>query len=182
MDLTLTSAEQSFRDELREWLAAHHPGAEPKGDEYGFEFRRAWQRELNEAGYAGLSWPQEYGGRGATLIEQAIFNEELTRADAPSPANVLGLVMGGPVRHPPRHARAEGALPRADPVGRGDLVPGVLRAGLRLGSRLAEDARRALAATSTSSPGRRCGRRSRTRRSGACSWRAPIRTRRSTRA
>ncbi len=97
MDLTLTSAEQSFRDELREWLAAHHPGPEPKGDEYGFEFRRAWQRELNEAGYAGLSWPHEYGGRGATLIEQAIFNEELTRADAPSPANVLGLVMGGPV-------------------------------------------------------------------------------------
>ena len=97
MDLTLTSAEQAFRDELRDWLAAHHPGPEPKGDEYGFEFRRAWQRELNTAGYAGLSWPQEYGGRGATLVEQAIFNEELTRADAPSPANVLGLVMGGPV-------------------------------------------------------------------------------------
>ncbi len=97
MDLTLTSAEEAFRDELREWLAAHHPGPEPKGDESGFEFRRAWQRELNQAGYAGLSWPEEYGGRGATLIEQAIFNEELTRADAPSTANVLGLVMGGPV-------------------------------------------------------------------------------------
>jgi alkylation response protein AidB-like acyl-CoA dehydrogenase len=97
MDLTLTSAEQAFRDELRDWLGEHHPGPEPKGDEYGFEFRRAWQRELNSAGYAGLSWPEEYGGRGATLIEQAIFNEELTRADAPSPANVLGLVMGGPV-------------------------------------------------------------------------------------
>ena len=97
MDLTLTSDEQAFRDELREWLATHHPGPEPSGDEYGFEFRRQWQGVLNEAGYAGLSWPEEYGGRGATLIEQAIFNEELTRANAPSPANVLGLVMGGPV-------------------------------------------------------------------------------------
>jgi len=97
MDLTLTPAEEAFRDELREWLNAHHPGPEPEDDAYGFEFRRKWQRELNTAGYAGLSWPHEYGGRGATLIEQAIFNEELTRADAPQPANVLGLVMGGPV-------------------------------------------------------------------------------------
>src|SRR5205085_5841536 len=55
------------------------------------------QRKLAEAGYAGLSWPEEYGGRGATLIEQAIFNEELVRAKAPMTANVLGLVMGGPV-------------------------------------------------------------------------------------
>jgi len=97
MDLTLTPAEQAFRDELREWLSVHHPGPEPEDDSYGFEFRRKWQRELNSAGYAGLSWPHEYGGRGATLIEQAIFNEELVRADAPQPANVLGLVMGGPV-------------------------------------------------------------------------------------
>ncbi|HEX4110729.1 MAG TPA: acyl-CoA dehydrogenase family protein [Solirubrobacteraceae bacterium] len=97
MDLTLTDEEQRFRDELREWLAGHHPGPEPSGDEAGFAFRRAWQRTLHEARYAGLSWPAEFGGRGATLIEQAIFNEELTRADAPSPANILGLAMGGPV-------------------------------------------------------------------------------------
>lgn len=97
MDLTLNDQERAFRDELRGWLAEHHPGTEPHGDEAAFRFRRAWQRELNRAGYAGLSWPQEYGGRGATLIEQAIFNEEITRADAPPAANVLGLVMGGPV-------------------------------------------------------------------------------------
>ena len=53
--------------------------------------------ELYDAGYAGLSWPKEYGGRGATLIEQAVFGEEMARVRAPSPANVLGLVMGGPV-------------------------------------------------------------------------------------
>jgi alkylation response protein AidB-like acyl-CoA dehydrogenase len=97
MDLTLTTEEQAFRDELREWLEANHPGPEPTGDEAAFRFRRDWQRKLNEAGYAGLSWPEEYGGRGATLVEQAIFNEEITRQQAPAAANVLGLVMGGPV-------------------------------------------------------------------------------------
>ncbi len=97
LDLTLSPNEQSFRDELRTWLADNHPGEPPSGDEAGFDFAKTWQRKLHDAGYAGLSWPKEYGGRGATLIEQAIFGEEMARAKAPSTANVLGLVMGGPV-------------------------------------------------------------------------------------
>jgi alkylation response protein AidB-like acyl-CoA dehydrogenase len=96
VDLTLSPEEEAFRDELRGWLDANHPGREPEGDEAGFEFRRAWQKTLYEAGWAGLSWPKEYGGRGATLVEQAIFNEEIVRAQAPQMANVLGLAMGGP--------------------------------------------------------------------------------------
>jgi alkylation response protein AidB-like acyl-CoA dehydrogenase len=96
MDLTLSPAEESFRDELRSWLELNHPGEEPAHDEEAFEFRRGWQRKLDEAGWAGVSWPQEYGGRGATLIEQAIFNEEVVRARTPTVANVLGLAMGGP--------------------------------------------------------------------------------------
>jgi alkylation response protein AidB-like acyl-CoA dehydrogenase len=96
MDLTPSPQEQAFRDELRAWLAANHPGPEPDGDVAGFEFRRAWQRRLHEDGWAGVSWPKEYGGRGATLVEQAIFNEEMVRAQAPQLANVLGLAMGGP--------------------------------------------------------------------------------------
>lgn len=96
LDLTLSAAEQAFRDELRAWLAAHHPGPEPAGDEAGFEFRRAWQRELHAAGWAGVSWPTAYGGRGATLMEQALFGAELARAQVPAEANVLGLAMGGP--------------------------------------------------------------------------------------
>ena len=96
MDLTLSDQEEAFRDELRDWLKDNHPGREPDGDEAGFDFRRDWQRKLYEAGWAGVSWPQEYGGRGATLVEQAIFNEEVTRAQAPQLANVLGLAMGGP--------------------------------------------------------------------------------------
>ena len=96
MDLTPTPQEQEFRDQLRAWLADNHPGPEPEGDVAGFEFRRAWQRRLHDDDWAGVSWPKEYGGRGATLVEQAIYNEELARAQAPSTANVLGLAMGGP--------------------------------------------------------------------------------------
>src|SRR6059058_4896980 len=96
MDLTLSPEEEAFRDELRSWIEANHPGKEPEGDEASFKFRRDWQRALNDAGWAGLSWPQEYGGRGATLVEQAIFKEEIVRARAPQLANVLGLAMGGP--------------------------------------------------------------------------------------
>jgi alkylation response protein AidB-like acyl-CoA dehydrogenase len=96
VDLTLSPSEESFRDELRTWLDANHPGREPEGDDAGFTFRRTWQRKLHDAGWAGVSWPTEYGGRGATLVEQAIYNEEFVRAQAPSAANVLGLAMGGP--------------------------------------------------------------------------------------
>src|SRR5215207_1742567 len=97
MDLTLNAEEEAFRDEVRAWLQENHPGPEPEGEEAKFEFRRAWQLKMHEAGWAGISWPKEYGVRGATLIEQAIFSEEMARSKAPSPANVLGLVMGGPV-------------------------------------------------------------------------------------
>jgi alkylation response protein AidB-like acyl-CoA dehydrogenase len=96
VDLTLSPSEEAFRDELRAWLIGNHPGREPDGDRAGFEFRRGWQRRLHESGWAGVSWPREYGGRGATLVEQAIYNEEFVRAHAPSAAHVLGLAMGGP--------------------------------------------------------------------------------------
>jgi alkylation response protein AidB-like acyl-CoA dehydrogenase len=96
MDLSLSPTEREFRDAVRSWIADHHPGREPDGEGDVFEFRRAWQRALNERGWAGLSWPTEYGGAGATLVEQAIFYEEAARAGAPQMANVLGLAMGGP--------------------------------------------------------------------------------------
>ncbi len=98
MDLTPTADEQSFRDEVRAWLEANHPGPEPEGDDTAkFAFQREWQRKLHEGGWAGVSWPKEYGGRGATLVEQTIFSEEMARQEVPRPANVLGLIMGGPV-------------------------------------------------------------------------------------
>jgi alkylation response protein AidB-like acyl-CoA dehydrogenase len=96
VDLTLSPSELAFRDELRAWLQANHPGTPPRDERGSFEFRRSWQRRLHEAGWAGISWPERYGGRGASLIEQAIFNEEIVRARMPQLANVLGLAMGGP--------------------------------------------------------------------------------------
>ena len=98
MDLTLSPSEESFRDEVATWLRENNPGPEPEGslDEV-MQFRGEWQHKLHGAGWAGISWPKEYGGRGATMIEQAIFVGEAAAQEAPSPANVLGLAMGGPV-------------------------------------------------------------------------------------
>ncbi len=96
MDLTLSPEQTSFRDELRGWLAANHPGPAPTGFEDAYRFRRAWQARLHEGRWAAVSWPERYGGRGATLVEQAILSEETARARVPRPANLVGLSMGGP--------------------------------------------------------------------------------------
>jgi alkylation response protein AidB-like acyl-CoA dehydrogenase len=97
MDLTFSDDELAFRDELRAWFADHDPGEEPAGDETGhFAWRRAFQRRLADDGWAAVHWPVEYGGRGATMTESAIFFEELGRSGAPLPANVLGLLLAGP--------------------------------------------------------------------------------------
>src|SRR4051795_3190613 len=96
MDLTFTDEETAFRDELREWLAANPAGQAPTRDEASYAWRRDWQRKLHEGGWAGVHWPVEYGGRGASLMEVAVFFQELGRPRAPLPANALGLLMGGP--------------------------------------------------------------------------------------
>ncbi len=97
MDLTFSESETAFRDELRAWFAANDAGAEPHGDEDAhYAWRRDWQRRLHDGGWAAVHWPPEYGGRGATLTESAIFFEEMGRAGAPLPANVLGILLAGP--------------------------------------------------------------------------------------
>lgn len=104
MDLGLTPEQRQFRDELRGWLAEHVPPpfpdramlAKEEGKGAYFEYLRDWQQKVHAAGWAGLSWPTAYGGRGAKLIEQAIFQEEWARAEAPPLINVLGLSLIGP--------------------------------------------------------------------------------------
>jgi alkylation response protein AidB-like acyl-CoA dehydrogenase len=97
MDLTFTPEESEFRDEFRAWLAENHPGAPPNGGGDGsYQWWRDYQRRLAEAGWAAVHWPVEFGGRGASLTQSAIFFEELARARAPLPANVLGLLLAGP--------------------------------------------------------------------------------------
>ena len=100
MDLNLTTEEKQFRDELRAWLEANVPKDwgewREKPLEESFPYLRAWQRKLYEGGWAAVSWPKEYGGRSATLMEQSIFWEEMARVEAPTMANSLGLGLIGP--------------------------------------------------------------------------------------
>ncbi|HEY7892759.1 MAG TPA: acyl-CoA dehydrogenase family protein [Solirubrobacteraceae bacterium] len=99
MDLTFSERESAFRDELCSWLEQNKPGAPPGegvGEDANYAWRREWQRRLYEGGWAAPSWPVEYGGRGSSLSESAIYFEELSRARVPLPANVLGLLLGGP--------------------------------------------------------------------------------------
>ena len=102
MDFRDTPEEASFRKEIREWLETNIPAEWDRSQlslippEDRVEMLRDWQRRLHEGGWAGISWPKEYGGRGATLIEQAIFNQEVARQKSPPPINVIGLGMAGP--------------------------------------------------------------------------------------
>jgi alkylation response protein AidB-like acyl-CoA dehydrogenase len=98
MDLTFSDDEHAFRDSFRTWLADNPPPPDPGevSDEARSAYRSAWQRQLYDGGWAAPAWPAEYGGRGATLTQSAIYFEEIGRARVPLPANVLGILLGGP--------------------------------------------------------------------------------------
>ncbi|HEY2209209.1 MAG TPA: acyl-CoA dehydrogenase family protein [Gaiellaceae bacterium] len=100
MDLRDTPEEAKFRKELRTWVEANLP-EEKRGGRGGAQrfddpFVREWSRRLYEGGYAGLTWPKEYGGAGTPYSFQAILYEELAAAQAPSHVGVIGLGMAGP--------------------------------------------------------------------------------------
>src|SRR3982751_2029855 len=103
MDLNLTPNEQQFRDEFRAWLKENVPapwaggGSTSSEDNKAYiEYLHDWQRKLYDGGWAGISWPKAFGGRGATLGEQAICQEELARAGAPQLVGTIGLSLVGP--------------------------------------------------------------------------------------
>src|SRR5262249_56206139 len=111
MNLSYTAAEERFRAELRAWLEKNPAGAEPERLDDWVAHGKAWQKKLYEAGWCGIAWPAEYGGRGASLIQQVIFQEGMARAQAPMPINLAGLTIARPVlfahrtRHPnPPHS------------------------------------------------------------------------------
>jgi alkylation response protein AidB-like acyl-CoA dehydrogenase len=86
IDLRDTPDEAAFRTDVRAWLQANLPAGDP----------REWSRKIYDAGYAGLTWPEEYGGKGAPYSHQAIVLEEFARAEAPGHMGVIGLGMAGP--------------------------------------------------------------------------------------
>jgi hypothetical protein len=101
MDLRYSEADEKFRADLRAWLAEVLPTLPPKPSSEDWEGRRKydtnWQRLLHEAGYAGIDWPAEFGGRGATPTEALIFLEETERAGAPYVGvNFVGQLHAGP--------------------------------------------------------------------------------------
>jgi hypothetical protein len=121
MDLRYTASEQAFREELRTWLAATLPGVGDPPPHDDWTARRAydldWQRLLFDAGYAGVDWPAEGGGRGASPVEQLIFKEECERAGAPYVGvNFVGLLHAGPT------VIAEGTAAQ-----KARYLPGILR-------------------------------------------------------
>ena len=101
MDLSYSEKEEAFREKVREFLWTNLPpgwgnsGHVRRTGAAEIEFLRDWQRKLYEHGLLGLEWPREYGGQGATLIEKAIFNEEMAKHRAPYPLNIIGLVNAG---------------------------------------------------------------------------------------
>ena len=98
MDLTYTSGHDAFRAEARTWLEANVP-TEPLASfdtKAGFDAHCAWEANLNDAGWAMVPWPKEYGGRGANLLEWLVFEEEYYRAGAPGRVNQNGIFLLGP--------------------------------------------------------------------------------------
>ena len=99
LKLSLSESSENFRASLREWLAKNPvpPTTADTSLETFERIGRAWQRSLASGGWLGTHWPTEYGGRGLTLVEEAIVQEELVRVSAPQILGLFGLTMVGPV-------------------------------------------------------------------------------------
>ncbi|MEB4210350.1 acyl-CoA dehydrogenase family protein [Mycobacterium sp. 94-17] len=97
MDFSYPAEVEQFRGELRDWLAQNLTDElvaarrSTGRDDGAFGMLRAWNATMADAGWAAVSWPPEYGGRGATVLEQLVYTEETARARAPMPLNVIGL-------------------------------------------------------------------------------------------
>jgi alkylation response protein AidB-like acyl-CoA dehydrogenase len=104
MDLNFSPQDERFREEVRDWLEgalsgefAHLRGRGGAGEQGELiAERKAWEQALGAAGWLGLSWPQEYGGRALPLTQEVIFNEEYARANAPGRIGHIGETLLGP--------------------------------------------------------------------------------------
>ncbi len=103
MDFRFTREEETFRDELRTWLAEHlvgefakHRGVGGPADDSHWQLRTEWEKELAAGGWLGITWPCEYGGRGGALNQEIIFQVEHAQAGAPYWVGVAGRDLFGP--------------------------------------------------------------------------------------
>jgi len=104
VEFDIAPEESAFRDEVRQWLADHlvgefaaHRGVGSPTDDTAWEVRIAWEKELAAGGWLGLTWPEEYGGRGASLAQEVVFETEYARAAAPARVNSQALELLGPM-------------------------------------------------------------------------------------
>jgi alkylation response protein AidB-like acyl-CoA dehydrogenase len=120
VDLTLTAEEKKFRADARSWLEANAPEKPlPSLDtKEGFEAHRQWEHKLHEGGWAVVSWPEQYGGKSASLVEWLIFEEEYYRVGGPRRVGQNGIFLLAPTifefgteeqqqRHLPRMAHGD---------------------------------------------------------------------------
>jgi alkylation response protein AidB-like acyl-CoA dehydrogenase len=128
MDFTFTPAEEAFRARVREWLSANLPEGwgtpafpKPQAPAEKVAFARQWQRKLYDGGWAGISWPKEYGGQALSPLEQLMFHEETFAAGAPDMIDIaIGFNLAGPTLiHHGTEAQKKRFL---DPILRGDEV------------------------------------------------------------
>ena len=103
MDFAFTEKEEAFRLEIRSWLEANLPQGwldgtykKPETEEGHIQFLKDWQRKLYEGGLAAIAWPEQFGGRNATLMEEIILQQEMARVKAPPIMNYVGTHMVGP--------------------------------------------------------------------------------------
>jgi alkylation response protein AidB-like acyl-CoA dehydrogenase len=106
MDFKFSDNDEAFRSEFRRWLETNLPNdhqktafaieffAAEEGEEW--EKRLAWHKKMNAAGWIGIQYPQPYGGRGASVTQQHIYDEELNRVGAPQLVNAQGIALVGP--------------------------------------------------------------------------------------
>jgi alkylation response protein AidB-like acyl-CoA dehydrogenase len=102
MDFNYTAEQEAWRSRVRQWLAANQPPAltseerSNADDDFLWERLERWHVALYQGRWMGLNWPKEYGGQGATFVEQLILQQELARLELPFGCNILGVIMTGP--------------------------------------------------------------------------------------
>ncbi|MGW7691301.1 acyl-CoA dehydrogenase family protein [Streptomyces asiaticus] len=122
MDLDFTTDENTFRAEARAWLTAHVPSSRLPSLETaeGFEAHREWERALFADRWSVVSWPEEYGGRGASLLQWLIFEEEYYAADAPGRVSQNGINLLAPTLF--EHGTPEQRARVLPPMARGEVI------------------------------------------------------------
>ena len=161
MDLSFTAEEQAFAAEVRAWLAGEPraPAARSTTLDDEIAWGRQWQAQLAADRWVGIHWPAEYGGRGASPVEVAIFNMEYARARAPQPVNRVGINLAGPTLLAHGTDEQKAPLAAADPR-RADEIWCQLFSEPDAGSDLAalRDHARSRSTAAGCSAARRCGR------------------------